>query len=241
MLFWAVLVISAGFTLTRLPGMATSRNQAVFACGVCMCTGLALMIPPIYETVDSTFARTNFTDLFAKLALFLAVSILGTETAKALQSRQAYKAIGGFQGRLVLVAAYILEMALFAFTDTPQPSPGLEADKTDPLVIAYTAVAVLYVAYVSFTLIAPLYNHYRNGHHGLNRSASALLLIGFVLVVIRAVLIFVGITYPQIYSIAQGISLSATLLVVAGLATAWLSLHRHGEPAIKQSLLRDEV
>lgn len=240
-LFFVILLIAAGFTATRLPGISTKRNQAIFVCGAALCVGLGLMIPVVYTTIDSTFVRTNFTDLFAKLALFLAVNILGNQLARGLRSNQARSRIGGFQGRLTFILAYVVEMILFALTNTPESSPGLELYQADPLVIAYTGVAVGYIAYVCSCLLPPLVQQFRDVHSKLGRAAPGLLITGFALVILRAILVFVGIPYPGIYDLAQGISLLSTLCVVAGLAVAWRVLRVHGDSAIRQSALRDEV
>lgn len=241
LLFLAILLIALAFTVTRLPGIATKRNQAIFTSGASLSIGLALMIPVVYTAVDDMFERTNFTDLFAKLALFLAVNILGNQLARGLRSERAFSRIGGFQGRLVFVLAFVVEMILFAFTNTPESSPGLELYMTDPLVIAYTGVAIGYIAYVCSCLLPPLAAQFNNNQFKLGRAAAGFLIVGFTFVIIRAALVFVGIPYPGIYDFAQGISLLSTLCVITGLAIAWRVLRVYGEPTMRQSALRDEL
>ncbi|WP_104119077.1 hypothetical protein [Arthrobacter sp. B1805] len=240
LLFACILLIALGFAATRLPGLGRKRNQAIATCGVALSIGLALMISPIYNLIDGMFERTNFTDLFAKLALFFAVNILGNQLARGLRDKRALSKIGGFQGRLVFVFAFVVEMVLFAFTNTPRSSPGLELYQTDPLVIGYTGVAVGYIAYVCSCLLPPLTAQFTDNQSKLSRAAAGLLIAGFSLVIVRTVLVFVGIPYPGIYDFAQGISLLSTLCVIAGLAIAWRSLRVHGEPLVRQSALRDE-
>lgn len=241
LLFLIILVVSLGFAATRLPGLATRRNQAIATCSVALSISLALMITPVYHTVDGLFERTNFIDLFAKLALFLAVNILGNQLARGLRDTRALSRIGGFQGRLVFVLAFVLGMILFAFTSTPVSSPGLEMYQSEPLVIGYTGVAVGYIAYVCSCLLPPLATQYRDSQNKLSRAAAGLLIAGFGLVIVRAVLVFVGIPYPGIYDFAQGISLLSTLCVIAGLAVAWRILRVYGEPLVRQSAIRDEI
>lgn len=240
-LFLVILLVALGFTATRLPGIATRRNQAIAACGTALSIGLALMIPFIYKGIDGMFERTNFTDLFAKIAVFLAVNILGNQLAKGLRSPRALSLIGGFQGRLVFILAFVLEMVLFAFTNTPESSPGLERYQSDPLVITYTGAAVAYIAYVCTILLPPLVAYCRDAGTGLVRTAAGLLITGFGLVIVRATLVFLGIPFPGIYDFAQGVSLLSALCVIAGLAVFWRGLRVYGEPDVHQSALRDEV
>lgn len=240
-LFLAILIVALGFTVTRLPGIATRRNQAIATCGAALSIGMALMIPLIYKGIDGLFERTNFTDLFAKLALFLAVNILGNQLAKGLRSPHALSRIGGFQGRIVFVLAFVLEMALFAFTKTPESSPGLELYQSDPLVITYTGVAVGYIAYVCTVLLLPLAAYRRGAGTKLGQTAGGLLIAGFGLVIVRAALVFLGIPFPGIYDFAQGVSLLSAFCVIAGLAVFWRGLRVYGEPEVHQSALRDEV
>lgn len=198
------------------------------------------MVSPIYNLFEDAFERTNFTDLFAKLALFFAVNILGNQLARGLRDEQAFSRIGGFQGRLVFIFAFILEMVLFAFTTTPEPSPGLEFYQTEPVVIAYTGVAVGYIAYVCSCLLPPLTAHFRDNQSKLPRVAAGLLIAGFTLVIVRAIFVFAGIPYPGVYDFAQGISLLSTLCVIGGLAVAWRTLRVHGEQPVQLSAFRDE-
>lgn len=240
LLFTCILVVSLGFAATRLPGIAKRRNQAIAACGAALSFALALMVSPIYNFFEDAFERTNFTDLFAKLALFFAVNILGNQLARGLRDEQAFSRIGGFQGRLVFIFAFILEMVLFAFTTTPEPSPGLEFYQTEPVVIAYTGVAVGYIAYVCSCLLPPLTAHFRDNQSKLPRVAAGLLIAGFTLVIVRAIFVFAGIPYPGVYDFAQGISLLSTLCVIGGLAVAWRTLRVHGEQPVQLSAFRDE-
>ncbi|WP_394253027.1 hypothetical protein [Arthrobacter pityocampae] len=240
-LFLIILIMALGFTATRLPVLGARRNQAIAVCGAALSVGLALMIPTVYNAIDGTFQRTNFTDLFAKLALFLAVNILGNQLARGLRSNRAIRRIGGFQGRMVFVLAFVLEMVLFAYTTTPESSAGLELYQTDPLVIAYTGVAVGYVAYVCFCLLPPLVGQYRDNQSKLGRTAAGLLIAGFGLVIFRGVLVFVGIPYPGIYDFAQVISMLSAFCVITGLAVAWRALKVYGDPLVRPSALRDEV
>jgi hypothetical protein len=241
-LFLAILIVAVCLTVTRLPGIATRRNQAIATCGASLSIALALMIPVVYKTIDGTFERTNFTDLFAKLALFLAVNILGNQLARGLRSKKALLRIGGFQGRLVFILAFVLEMILFAFTRTPESSPGLELYQTEPLVITYTGVAVGYIAYVCSCLLPPLVRQFKAANTKAVRTATGFLITGFGLVIVRACLVFIGIPYPGIYDAAQAISLLSALCVITGLTVFWRVLRMYGEPAIHhQSALRDEL
>lgn len=238
--FWAVLVIGGTFTLTRLPGLSNSRNQTIFLSGLCLCVAFALMIPGIYEALDQQFLRTNFTDLFAKLALLLAVNILVCEVARTIRNSRAQRLTAGISGKTILVLTFALEMLLFAFTDTPEPSPGLGAYISDPLVLAYNAVIVLYIGYLGALLLGPLIRDARTPPQPIRRTASALLAAGFGLAIIRAVLMLTGFAVSGLYEFGQIVSGISALLVVAGLATAWLALRKYGTPRIKQSTLRIE-
>lgn len=239
-LFWVVLALAAGLSLTRVPGLSRSRNQAIFLCGVSLCAAFAIMLPPVYTAIDSLFVRTNFTDLFAKLALFLAVNILIAQIAKPLQAHRALRLTAGIPGRLILVLVYGLEMVLFALTDTKTPSPGLGAYINEPIAFGYNAVTVLYIAFLCSLLIGPLYAQVRKPGHPLQRWSSGLLLAGFALAIIRAVVLLIGWVIPGLYETGQSISAVSALAVVAGLGCAWIALRKYSAPTIRQSHLRGE-
>lgn len=237
-LFWAVLVIGGGLTLTRLPGLSQSRNQAIFLSGLCASIAFGLMIPVFYEAIDGLFARTNFTDLFAKLALLLAVNILVCEIARTLRNTRALRLTAGIPGKTILVLTFALEMLLFAFTETPTPSPGLGAYIDEPLVLAYNAVIVVYIGYLGALLIGPLIRDARTPPQPIRRLASAFLAAGFGLAIIRAVLMLAVIAAPGLYEFGQGVSGLSALFIVAGLSTAWVALRKYRAVPISQSRLR---
>ncbi|WP_343320567.1 hypothetical protein AAFM46_16880 (plasmid) [Arthrobacter sp. TMP15] len=240
LVFWAVLITAASLTITRLPGLSQSRNQAIFLSGLCASLAFGLMIPVIYAAVDELLFRTNFTDLFAKLGLLLAVNILVSELAKTLHSQRSLRLTAGLSGKVILVATFSLAMGLFAFTNTPTPSPGLGAYIDDPLVFAYNAVIVIYIGYLGAVITGPLVRDARTGSQTLRRAASVLLAGGFILAVVRAVILLAGFAMPSIYELGQIISGFSALLIIAGLATAWKALREYGTEKIVQSHLRIE-
>lgn len=240
LLFWAVLIIGAALTLTRLPGLSKSRNQAIFLSGACACIAFGLMIPAIYNNLDHLLLRTNFTDLFAKLALLLAVNILVSELGRSLHYQRALHLTSGVAGKIILVVTFAIEMGLFAFTDTPLPSPGLGAYINDPLVFAYNAVIVIYIGFLGVIITVPLLRDAMRPTQPLRRAASALLAGGFILAAVRAILLLVGFAVHGIYDLGQDISAISALFVVAGLTSAWLALRKYGTPRINQSHLRTE-
>ena len=238
LLFWAVLIIGAGLTLTRLPGLSQSRNQAIFLSGLCASIAFGLMIPAIYTSIDHFLSRTNFTDLFAKLALLLAVNILVNELGKSLHNERAKRLTAGTSGKIVLVLTFCLEMALFAFTNTPTPSPGLGEYINDPTVFAYNAVTVIYIGFLSVLITGPLIKDARKTTLTLRRLSSGLLAGGFILAAIRAVLLLVGFGHHGAYSSGQSISAISALLIIVGLAAAWIALRKHGNTPTSRSHLR---
>lgn len=237
-LFFAVVIISAVLTLTRVPGLSHSRNQAIFLSGLCACVAFGLMLPAVYGYIDSFFLRTNFTDLFAKLALLLAINILVCEIARTLRNTRAQRLTAGISGKTVLVLTFALSMGLFALTDTPYASPGLGAFIDDPLVLAYNTVIVTYIGYLGALLLGPLVKDARTPPQPLRRAASVLLAAGFGLALVRAVVMVAGFAFTGLYEFGQILSGITALLVVAGLATAWFALRKYGTPTIKQSALR---
>ncbi|MFJ5978424.1 hypothetical protein [Pseudarthrobacter oxydans] len=198
------------------------------------------MLPPVYTAIDGMFVRTNFTDLFAKLCLFLAVNILVAQIAKPLKATRALQLTAAIPGRLILVLVYGLEMILFALTTTDIPSPGLGAYMGDPVVFAYNAVTVLYVAFLCSLVIGPLFQQVRKAGHPFQRWSSSLVLAGFSLAILRAMVFLVGWVAPGLYEVGQSISAISALFVVSGLACAWLGLRKYSAPAIRQSHLRGE-
>lgn len=239
-LFWAVLAVAAGLSLTRIPGLSRSRNQAIFLCGLSLSVAFAIMLPPVYAAIDGMFVRTNFTDLFAKLFLFLAVNILVAQIAKPLKATRALQLTSAIPGRLILVLIYGLEMVLFALTTTDKPSPGLGAYMGDSVVYAYNAVTVLYVAFLCSLVISPLFQQVRKAGHPFQRWSSGLVLAGFGLAILRAVVFLVGWAVPELYEVGQSISAVSALFVVAGLACVWFGLRKYSVPPIRQSHLRGE-
>jgi len=240
LLFWAVLIIGAVLTLTRLPGLSQSRNQAIFLCGACASIAFGLMIPVIYDNIDHLLLRTNFTDLFAKLALLLAVNILVGELGRSLHHQRSLHLTGGTSGKVILIVTFAIEMALFAFTDTPRPSPGLGEYINDPLVFAYNAVIVIYIGFLGAAITGPLLRDAMRPTQPLRRAASALLAGGFILAAVRAILLLVGFAVHGIYNLGQDISAISALFVVAGLTSAWLALRKYRIPRITQSHLRTD-
>lgn len=239
-LFWAILIIGAGLTLTRLPGLSQSRNQSIFLSGLCASIGFGLMIPVIYTSVDHLLFRTNFTDLFAKLALLLAVNILVNELGKSLHNARAMRLTSGFAGKVILVLTFTLEMAIFAFTDTPAPSPGLGAYIDNPLVFAYNAVIVIYIGFVGVIITGPLIRDARDASLPSRRIASGLLAGGFVLAAVRALILIMGFAVHGVYEFGQIISGVSALLIISGLFAAALALRKHAVPKIAQSHLRTD-
>ena len=238
MLFWAVVVIGGVLTLTRLPGLTQSRNQSIFLSGTAACLAFVLMIPAVYEALDGLFLRTNFTDLLAKLALLLAVNILVCELARTLRNSRVQRLTAGISGKTILVLTFTLAMILFAFTETPRPSPGLGAYASDPLVLAYNTVIVVYIGYLGALLIGPLIRSSLTPPQGYRQVSSVLLAIGFALTIIRAAIMVATFAVPGLYEPGQIVSGASALFVIAGLAAAWLALRKYGTPRIKQSTLR---
>lgn len=237
-LFFAVVIISGVLALTRVPGLTQSRNQSIFLSGLCACLAFGLMLPSVYGFLDQFFFRTNFTDLFAKLALLLAINILVCEIARTLRNTRAQRLTAGISGKTVLVLTFALSMGLFALTDTPYASPGLGAFIDDPLVLAYNTVIVVYIAYLGLLLLGPLIKDARTPPQPLRRLASALIAAGFGLAIIRALVMVLGFGVSGLYDFGQILSGITALLVVAGLASAWLAFRKYGNPPIKQSALR---
>lgn len=240
LLFWAVLIIGGILTLTRLPGLSQSRNQAIFLCGVCATIAFGLMIPIIYNSMDHLLFRTNFTDLFAKMALLLAVNVLVSELGRSLHNEQVMRLTGGVPGKVILVVTFAIEMALFAFTDTPLPSPGLGAYINAPLVFVYNAVIVVYIGFLGAIITGPLLRDAMRPTQPLRRAASALLAGGFILAAVRAILLLAGVTVHGIYDLGQGLSAISALFVIAGLTSAWVALRKYRTPGSPQSHLRSE-
>lgn len=237
-LFFVVVLVSAVLTLTRIPGLSHSLNQSIFLSGLCAAVAFGLMLPDVYKFVDGLFLRTNFTDLFAKLALLLAINILVCEIARALRSPRILRLTAGISGKAILVLTFVLALLLFAFTDTAEPSPGLGAYIDDPLVLAYNTVIVVYIGYLGALLVGPLVRDARTPPQKIRQAASALLAAGFSLAIIRAVLMVAGLAIDGLYDFGQILSGITALLVVAGLFTAWMALRKYGTSRIRQSALR---
>nr|WP_176705561.1 hypothetical protein [Arthrobacter sp.] len=218
--------------------MSHSLNRSIFLSGLCAIVAFGLMIPGVYEFVDGMFLRTNFTDLFAKLALLLSINILVCEVARALRNPRVLRLTAGLSGKTILVLTFVLALILFAFTDTPAPSPGLGAYIDDPLVLAYNTVIVAYIGYLGALLIGPLVRDARTPPQKLRQTASALLAAGFSLALVRAVLMVAGLAIDGLYDFGQILSGITALLVISGLVSAWIALRKYPNPLIKQSALR---
>lgn len=225
-------------TLTRIFGLSHSLNRSIFLSGLCAIVAFGLMIPGVYEFVDGMFLRTNFTDLFAKLALLLSINILVCEVARALRNPRVLRLTAGISGKTILVLTFVLALILFAFTDTPEPSPGLGAFIDDPLVLAYNTVIVAYIGYLGALLVGPLVRDARTPPQKLRQVASALLAAGFSLAVVRAALMVAGLAIDGLYDFGQILSGVTALLVISGLVSAWMALRKYGASRIRQSALR---
>lgn len=237
-LFFVIVLVSAVLTLTRIPGLSQCLNQSIFLSGLCAVVAFGLMLPAVYEFVDSLFLRTNFTDLFAKLALLLAINILVSEVARALRNPRVLRLTAGITGKTILVLTFAFALFLFAFTDTPEPSPGLGAYIDDPLVLAYNTVIVAYIGYLAALLVGPLVRDARTPPQKLRQVASALLAAGFSLAIVRAALMVTGLAIDGLYDFGQVLSGITALLVISGLVAAWIALRKYGTPRIRQSALR---
>lgn len=212
-------------------------NAAIAVSGTSLAIAFGLKIPSIYHAVDGVFFRTNFTDLLAVLALFIATNILCDQLARVLSDHRALASISGLRGRTVFAAAYALELITFAFTDTPQASPGLELYLDQPAALLYNLVAVAYLAYLALVLIPPLSRDVRTTRNPRRRTSSGLLLIGLGLAVVRAVLMLFALV-PGWYEFGQIVSAVSALFVIAGLAAAWAALRRQHSGDSPSSMLR---
>lgn len=238
--FWIVAIVAGVLSLTRLPGLSKSLNQSIFISGICVCIAFGLMIPTIYDAIDSLFPRTNFTDLFAKLALLLAVNILIGEIARTLGLGRARRLAAGLLGKTLLILVFGAEMFLFALTDTSKPSPGLGAFISDPTVLVYNGLTVLYIGVLGATVVPGLIIDVRKRSNPARCLASAFLAAGLSLAILRALLLFGGLLVSGMYEFGQIVSGFSALLVAAGLATAWVALRKATKGGIAQSHLRLE-
>lgn len=237
--FWIVLIVAVALTLTRVSSITHRMNAAIAVSGTSLAIAFALMLPPVYHAVDGIFIRTNFTDLLAKLAIFVATNVLCDQVARVLNDHRALVLVSGLRGRVVFAVALAAALISFAFTDTPTASPGLELYLHEPAAFIYNLIAVAYLAYLAAVLLPGLTRDLNTTRNRRRRTASGLLAAGFGIAVLRAFLMLLALL-PGWYEVGQIVSALSALCVIAGLAAAWAALRVQGSAPLRTSLLRTD-
>jgi hypothetical protein len=230
-----IAIILAALALSRLPSGLRGRNRLVFGSAIAIALAFGLIVPPVYERVDSLVpAVANFPDLIAKLLLFTGLLLAATQVARAYAAPRAQRLVSGLPGVAVFVALFALDVLIFASVHTGARMPDLAANLDQPLVRLYSTIATAYPAYL-FVILLP---HVASGRRSTQltvRVTSWLLTAGFVLGIVRFGLGLLTLLAPALYSPGQVVSGVAAVFVASGLATAFFARMRRtrGVPQAK--------
>lgn len=229
------LALSSLFALLRLPGALQGRNRGMFACMVLIALAMALSLPGFYDPVDALLGGRNLANLALRLALYAVFVILGVKAAAAFGARWSRKLIIGPVGLAVLGLTAGLTVYLFALSDVPVSSTGLQAYEKQATVQAYASLGRLYPGYVAACLCVPALMAAANPRlRVLRRIGAGLFGIGLVLVFVFSVLqemVYLGVFTALV-------PFTAVILVTLGLTAMWIShIRQRRQPS--QNLLAE--
>ena len=221
---WLALALCVIFAIMRLPDAVRGKGRSMFVVLVLLSVAVALSLAPIYLFVDGLLGGVNLANLVIRISLYVVMLLLGARCAAAFGSDRARKFIRGPVGMAALGITVLVTVVLFALSDLPHSSTGLNAYADQPTVHWYADMGRIYPAYVAACLMGSAFASARNRHHRiLHRIAAALIGTGFLMVLVFAVLLL----FPINIGAAEVIlPFGAIVLVTTGLTMIWLSRRR---------------
>lgn len=212
---WATLVVCLGITLARLPGAVRGHNRSLFWIFALITLAILLSIHGPYLAIDRVLGGYNVANLILRFVLYATFLAVGVKAAKAFGSPAGDRAIRGPAGLTVLGLVAVLTVWTFVISDTRGSTAGLSALTWGPSLEIYAALGRLYPAYVAVCLIPGISRTVAKPGPALLRIASALLVLGFSLLVVSQ--FFPLIPPPQRWLMPL-INYSAALSIALGLA-----------------------
>jgi hypothetical protein len=218
---WLALALCVIFAAMRLPDALRGKGRSVFAVLVLLSVAVALSLAPIYLFVDGLLGGANIANLLIRFSLYAIMLLLGMRVAAAFGSTRALTFIRGPIGIAVLGLTVVGTAILFVLSDLPESSTGLRAYADQATVHWYSHMGRIYPAYVSVCLLGSAIARARDtSARGLHRVATALMAVGFTMVIAHTVL--------QLIAIRTGaadliLPFGAIVLVTTGLTMIWLS------------------
>lgn len=195
------------------------KASSIALSGIFLTLAYLLLLPPVYDAVDSVMPLTNLTDLISKYFALVAVAFLGGHLSVAYASPHAHRWTVGAPGAAMLGVVATGLLGTLLVTKAPTPSPQLLDFAAQPSVRLNTWLMLAYVAYTVFPLIRPAYRDSRKNPLTVGRLASGLIAAGFTLSLVRAF------TYPvelgatgDVTYLFMIVSYISTAFVVVGLA-----------------------
>lgn len=221
---WLALALCVIFAVMRLPDAVRGKGRSMFAVLVLLSLAVALSLSPIYLFVDSLLGGINLANLVIRMSLYAVMLLLGVRCAVAFGSDRARRYIEGPVGVAVLGLTVLVTVVLFALSDLPQSSTGLNAYSDQPTVHWYADMGRLYPGYVAACLMGPAFASVLDGHRrGLHRAAAALIGTGLLMVLVMAVLLL----FPLDIGAAMVLlPFGGIVLVTVGLTMIWSSRRR---------------
>lgn len=222
-----VLLVAAFLLAFRIPAFAQGQGRPVVVAGILAIVAFLLIVPAVYLPIDKLLPGVNTLDPLAKLFLTAAIFVLGDQLAKGLNEQRLVSLISGFRGRLVLLAACVLDILFFLVANGKDSSPMLAVDSGHPVVAVYNAITLAYVSYVSVLLAigvrrsmgATMLTRRSSGNATvrIDSRGRLLMVVGFALVPVRLALTPLTILVPASFNAVQIVPLAAFALVAVGL------------------------
>lgn len=207
---------------TRLPDLRHGR-PGLFAVFLLTAVVIALNVDAVYLAVDRGLGGVNVAYLLVRFLLLGIFGVLAVKVAAAYQRRGSARFVAGPPGAATLAVSAVAMLVLFSIGAHPESSPGLQAYRDDPLILWFAKAGMLYPAFVAACLLGPVVRAAATSPRRPARAASALLALGFVVVLAITVLPLEG---PVFEALNTALSYAATLSIGAGLTLIWIARRR---------------
>ncbi|MCA4133836.1 hypothetical protein [Arthrobacter sp. M4] len=217
---WATLIVCLAITMIRLPGALRGHNRSLFWIFALITFAILLSIEGPYLTIDALLGGINLTNLLLRFILYATFLLVGVKAAKGFGSPNGVRAIRGPIGLAVLAVVAGLTVFFFLLTDTRGSSVGLTGLPFSHSLEAYAALGRLYPGYVSACLLPGIWRTVVGHGPLLLRVASALFMLGLVLLVISQTFPLIP---PALAWLRPLINYSAALSIALGLGGIGLS------------------
>lgn len=220
---WIPLALCLLIAASRFRAVTRGESRSIFAVFMLTSGVIALNISDIYLAVDRVLGERNYAYLLLRLMLLGVFALLGIRTAAGYQHRSTARLVAAPAGYAVLGVSAVVLAAAFLLSDLPVSSPGLSLYRDAPGVLWLTKAGLLYPAFVAVCLLRPTTEAVLRARRVPVRASSALLLLGFVLVLVITALPIEG---RRVEDAATILSYTATLSIAAGITVLWAARRR---------------